>query len=562
MTNGSPPNLIGVIRLSTVEQANEGKEGIGRQLDAIEKIRKETGANIIETIEIIESGAFVLDNPKYQSILDKLAQPGVDGVATAHVDRLVRSDSYKDFRVFEPYKEYGKRIWLPGHVIDPSSDSGWMETLFQGIFGGIEKKRIKERTMGAKEVLRRKGIPVMGWLTMPDGVLWDKENGWRYDLDPTAPPQHLGKKRRSRPGFALQVRQAFYELVVEGYSLRRVGQTLGGREPDGVRKLLSNRIWIGYRRYDREAGGKSRVSPLGRRYRDTSHPRAVILEVPVIEEPLIPVEMFERAQEILAKRAKEYGRRGTPANFLLGGIPRCSCGRPIYAVRRRRRNGRWDGYYYCSSMHPRMVERGVKPCGMRYIRADHLDRAVIHTLKDHLLTAEVIDAIVASNRKSHVPVISSERTRELTRIKTAEADLLDYVRTGDITRDEFRAQKRKLAAERVSIDARFPIGAEPWSDPTALKWTIAEGFDDLPDLPVADQRELLHRAVRRIMISGREILSLTLSGGFLDTFMATVNPVSKSSAPSLSRAQFANTPDLVVKFPKPVSIDQFRGIAA
>src|SRR5215831_13604504 len=149
-SSGSPLNLLGLVRLSTVEQAKEGKEGEGRQLDAIDRIQKQTGANIVETFNIIESGTHVLDNAKYQAFLKKLAQPGIDGVAVSQVDRLVRSDGYRDLTVFEPYRVHKKKIYIPGRMIEPYEMGGYIETIIYGMSGGIEKINIRDRTMGGK----------------------------------------------------------------------------------------------------------------------------------------------------------------------------------------------------------------------------------------------------------------------------------------------------------------------------------------------------------------------------------------------------------------------------
>ena len=89
-------NLIGVIRHSTDEQIREGHAGVERQKKDIESVQRTTGANIIRTIEVIESGARVLDNKKFQQVFRDLADPSVHGVACSAVDRLIRPDKFGD----------------------------------------------------------------------------------------------------------------------------------------------------------------------------------------------------------------------------------------------------------------------------------------------------------------------------------------------------------------------------------------------------------------------------------------------------------------------------------
>jgi DNA invertase Pin-like site-specific DNA recombinase len=79
----------GFVRLSTEEQAEEGRAGVLRQRHDIELAAKVHGLTIVKTLEAIGlSGTQVLGSPVFDELVRAL--PTIDGVIVSQVDRLVR----------------------------------------------------------------------------------------------------------------------------------------------------------------------------------------------------------------------------------------------------------------------------------------------------------------------------------------------------------------------------------------------------------------------------------------------------------------------------------------
>jgi site-specific DNA recombinase len=70
---------------------------------------------------------------------------------------------------------------------------------------------------------------------------------------------------------------------------------------------------------------------------------------PAPHEPLIPTELFEKAQAILTERCEDRSKRAAnPAEYLLTGRVRCGrCGQAYVGTAAHGRNGRYT-YYTCS----------------------------------------------------------------------------------------------------------------------------------------------------------------------------------------------------------------------
>jgi DNA invertase Pin-like site-specific DNA recombinase len=525
-------NLIGVIRLSSDEQAREGRAGLDRQRNDIEAIRKATGANIIRTMEVIESGTRVMDHRDFKQLFRDLSDPSVQGVACSNLDRLVRPDNFKDFGILDYFKANRKRIYTPANVIDPNTQSGFMESTIRAMFAGIERQIILERTSGGKERGRRKGKHIGPARSLARGVLYDKKTGtWRYDLDPAdSTPRAKGHK----PGDALLVRKMFELLVYEGLSWEAIAATVGGGwSYNGVRNTLRNPIWVGRQRYHSKCDGPvitaRAVGKNGeqRKYRKAKR-REDAYEVQVIEKGLISQELFDRAQEIISIRAAEHGKRKKLPRFLLASLLRCSCGKPWYSRAGSRRKGqRYRDYYFCSSL------RSPDSCRNRTIQREALEQAITEIVTGRLLEVELLNEMLAGAKQEVLmgqpASVSARWEQEIASIEEQRQRLIDVYQIGTITRAEFMERVGKLDGARKALDVMYPAPNPVDVDVKCLVSLLAMTFAQFKHLPFSDQRSLLQRAVKRITISGTAIVSLTLSGGFLGDISGGV----KLSPPSI-----------------------------
>jgi DNA invertase Pin-like site-specific DNA recombinase len=557
-----PLNLIGVIRLSTDEQAREGRAGLDRQRHDIATVQAQTGARIIRTIEVIESGSLVRDDLQFQQMFRDVADPSVDGIAISHLDRLVRPTTHAEFGVLDHFR--GKKIFTPDSgALDISTDAGFIEGTLRAMFSGMEKKEIKRRTMGGKARNRDKGWCVGGPQILARGVLYDRAtHTYYYDLDPTL---NVTRSKGHHPGDALLVRRAFHLLVVEDLSYEAIAAIIGaGWTGPGIRGSMANPIWIGFQQFGLESTGILRKSKkTGRNYSVVKR-KADPQRMHVIEEPLIPVELFERAQEIIKGRAAKRGQRKDLPVGLLTGLLHCSCGKAWY-WRRRGVRGRHRGIatesYYCSSRSRNYKRRAEnKPCGACSISRLSLDQTVEEILTGKLLDLDFLQSVL-DLQKAQRPVLNHQpqRERELADLNEEKARLLKAYLKRRITEEEFDRESKDIDSNILALNTLYPKPlVYPWNDGRDLAQILIEAFARFKRLPLEDRQLLLRRAIQRITINAQMISSITFHGGFLGEFAATLDGAKLPTSTSTCLG-FSATPDLTIQFPQPIAIKELEG---
>jgi DNA invertase Pin-like site-specific DNA recombinase len=337
---------IGLIRLSTQEQASEGRAGIDRQRNDIQVAARMHGLTITRVAEVIESGTKVRGHRDFQQIFQDLKAGVVDGVACSSPDRLVRPDTFADYGVLDHFRLNRKRIFTPGGIIDPATQNGFLESSMKAMFAGYELQQIAARTLAGKEELRKQGRHPLGEHMLPRGVNYDRTTYvWSYD--------GIDSER---------VRRA-YGLLLEGSSYRAITATIGGGwSIQGIRGAMRNTIWYGVRTFP----------PTSDRKLPLEHP--VIAEA----EALVSFETWKKAQDIMAGRKRAWGARLRQPRFLAAGTLCCNCGHAYYTKSNARTDRtRQQEHYICSTRYP---GRGPK-CGTPSLQRAAVDQAVVDIVK-------------------------------------------------------------------------------------------------------------------------------------------------------------------------------------
>jgi DNA invertase Pin-like site-specific DNA recombinase len=472
------PKVVGLIRLSTQEQAAEGRAGIDRQRHDIEVAARLHGLEVTRIVEVIESGTKVRGQRDFEQIFRELKSGTADGVACSGVDRLIRADVFSDYAIFDHFKVNRKRIFTPSGIIDPASQSGFMESTMRAMFAGVERQLIRERTQGAKEEKRKKGLHPGSAKLLPRGVAFDRKSGaWSY-VEP----------------HASRIRLA-YTLLFENRSYYSIAARIGaGWTAAGIKKALSNPLWMGVRSY----------SPTG--------DRRVPLEVRVIAEAdaLVSRETWEAAQAVIAGRNKNWKMTKRPPRFLLAGLLRCSCGK-LHYVRAKWHKGPagQKEYYYCGS-----VREGPR-CGARSYSRESVEATVERIVTEKLLDPKLLLRMVEmSQPKAPEKVDGAKMERELAKLEAKRKRTVDLAVEGLIGTGELKLRLAKLDEEVRSLRVLAPAPA-PEVDARELVKLLAGAFMDFRALPFADKRTILQRVFREFVIENGGISSTTLSGAFL-----------------------------------------------
>lgn len=509
---------VGLIRLSTAEQAVEGRAGIDRQKNDIAVAARVHGLEVTRVVEVVESGTKVRGQADFQQIFRELKSGAVDGVVCSNLDRLVRPDRFEDFAVFDHFRSNRKKIWTPGEMVDPSSQGGFLTSGFRGMLAGLERMLIVSRTTSGKEELRKRGWHPNGDQILPRGVGVERvKEGKRT----------VGMKWFYKEPDSSRVRRA-YELLLAGMSYNAIAETIGGGWTDtGITRAMANTLWYGVRTFPPTA---DRREPMERR---------VIPE----SEALVSYETWTAARDIMLGRKKAWGARKRMPRFLLAGLLRCSCGKPYYVRANARRDGtRTQEHYYCSSHFP-----GHEPkCGARSLQRVALDHVVTDILKQRFRDPEFLLWLVKqSERHAEVKTDAAKLERQIAGIEAKRVRVVDGWQDGVITKADFMKRTAALDQQARELRTLLPSKA-PVLDARRTVKAIAQFFAGFEDQPFEDQRRMLRTAFKEFRVQNGAIPGWTMNGDFLGSLdRAKVGPNSKSlhSRRCLERASESRTPE-------------------
>ena len=145
-----------------------------------------------------------------------------------------------------------------------------------------------------------------------------------------------------------------------------------------IREMLQNRIYIGQVRYQRY-----------RQRRDGSRDTSTPVEWFTGEHPpLVPIELFERCQEVRRLLQRRPNRAGNAQFYLLGGLLYCArCGHRL----RTQKSPCGKRYYHC--VH--LVEGN--PCQQRMVPADLVETQVHSIVSQIGLSREYMPDLITEN---------------------------------------------------------------------------------------------------------------------------------------------------------------------
>jgi DNA invertase Pin-like site-specific DNA recombinase len=474
-------HVIGFIRLSSEEQASEGRAGLLRQRTDIAAASRLHDLDVVRVVELLGvSGADVLGNAEFRAMLRDMERADIAGVVTSAVDRLTRPDTLGALAVFDPFQRYQKLVFTAGQVIDLNTDGGFLLSGLLGMLGGIERRAIRKRCVDGKRELKKRGGNPNGPASLPSGVMYDKTTG-KWSIDPV---------------WRSKIERA-YEMLFRRASYAEIGEKVfGGAAAISVRRWLENPIWCGTRRYEWERKDKRNV-----RVNDP-------LEVEIEIDPVISRARWQEAQAIIRGKKDNWRKLKKPPRFLVSSLVRCGvCGAALYL--RCASDPKSHDRYYCSTGHP---GRGPK-CGASSVRREWLDAAVVQGIEECTRDADallsMLEAIAEENAQ---PDGAAKAAQSLAKLEAKRARLTDLAVDGLLGKEEFSKRLRILDGQIRDAQALITPKAAP-VDMRRVAAALRRTFGRFGKLPFVQQRDLLRRAATEIVV-GAELL-LTFRGGFL-----------------------------------------------
>lgn len=438
-----------IIRVSTAEQASEGRNGLERQRREAERIVRAKNYEVIETVEIIDvSGASVLLAPEIQNLIKRVENHDIQVVVCSEMSRLIRPDDLTSFAFLDVFKRNNVCIDCGGTSHDLSSPEGFLAGGIQALLGGHERMMMLRKMIQSKEASRAAGHCPSSNITLPHGLIYDRTaNVFRYSEE------------------VWQMQEAFRLIDEEGLrNLCEIARRVGMHHRT-VRNLLSNKSYIGIREYISVRDQSSKVTKAGGRQGD----RPKILREPdkVIRARIIPVEAqavtddrFERVQKVLVEIADRHARVVAPGKGcnLLTSLGYCGrCGQPLYTATSSRKgpNGVSLGYYLCRSQHGLFKSRS-QPCSQGWMPKHDVDELAASFARLFMADREFLAAVLNHAQSKRDSVVRMSSMPSAIRDKLSDLDrrdkrILDGVESGVLSLAEAKERRLRLAEERSGL---------------------------------------------------------------------------------------------------------------
>lgn len=306
--------LLAYVRVSDVR----GREGPGfispdEQREKCQAYAAAFGHKIIEECEELDRSGGDMSRPVFNSILERIEKGDADGIIVAKLNRFARSN-VGAWQALERIKAAGGELLSVEENIDTSTATGRFLRDFMLIAANWERERIGEQWLSARTRAVGRGIHVSrhvppGYKRLP------KSNDSATDRILVPHAQHA---RTIEEAYAMAARGETYSRIAEYLTAQRL--PIGGRrslwEPNRVRRLLSNRVYLGEAR-----SGRGIVN-------QHAH------------EALVDEETF-----LLAQREKPMPELTAKVDNLLAGL--CRCASCTYAMRSQKARGDVIAVYRC-----------------------------------------------------------------------------------------------------------------------------------------------------------------------------------------------------------------------
>jgi DNA invertase Pin-like site-specific DNA recombinase len=482
------PRALALLRVSTDAQAAGDRAGLPSQRREVEKIAERHGLEVVECVELAGvSGAQVREDPRFVSLLARLAEPGIDGLIVTDFDRLFRRGRFADYGILDAFADTGTVLWTSEGPVDPRQDSDALLSVIRGEIAGMERRRIAERTQRAKEVLRLAGRHVAGDEGLPYGVAYDKAAArWSY-----------------LPAEATVVREVYARFLAGERNLSALARELGLVRTLPY-KILTQPLYGGVRRILYRYPGRRRVARAPQE----------VLEQRVIEAPLVAWETWLDVQRRLEARRRP-ARSTAPA--LLRGLATCaSCGAPLHVHWSREAWG-----YRCRGG----ARGGAARCPVE-IAGPVVDLIASRVLGERLGDAALLAELLADALRRGAEGAEADAgaaAREAKRLREERERVAVAFERGLRSAEDAARRVRELEAAIRRLEAAAPRAA---SDPRRLALDLAAPFAEWDFLGLADRRRILAAAVEwvRVRRTGRAQAAVEAVGLTIPTEPSPVPP--------------------------------------
>jgi len=200
-----------------------------------------------------------------------------------------------------------------------------------------------------------------------------------------------------------------------------------------VRRLLTNTAYKGYPTWGKRPGGKKFVS------------KDKWITVKGDYEPIITEVQFDRVQDLIKSRKREYPQRKYGVTYLLSSLIRCECGGTLNGYTQiKRSSGKLYHYYKCHNW----ASKGT--CAGNTWPKDVIENRVIEEVKKqvNLYFSQEEVSTLAPMQESAKEAIANAR-QKLKNLQSKQGKLIELYADGNIPRAEL---DKKMLALKTQIE--------------------------------------------------------------------------------------------------------------
>ena len=401
--------VLGYARVSSEEQAKGSS--LDDQQDAIRSYAESQGLSV--TRFFVEAESAVHEKIERREQIRQLMADirGRDLVICAKLDRWSRDPEFT-YASVRKILETGASFFAVDERCDPGTPEGDTALGFRILFAREEHKRIKERMVGTRKLLRNRGYYVEG---LPP-----------YGYRRAFPKGHKGAEKNVlvvHDEEAKQVRQAL-ALCAAGHSLSRIAAALSVSR-DRVKHIVRNRVYLG----ELEDGQGQWIK--------AKH------------EAIVDADMFAKARLGLdARRLGGAHPRGVPSRtstWILRDVATCALcrARMSAAYSGGTKGGTYERHYYV--------------CSHRCTRGGYIPVRDIEAVAEPLIVSrleELQEDLAHEPKPDVIPRPAPDFMQRRAKLSLKRARYLEAFSENLMSREELRSALIKLDDQVLKIEAQ------------------------------------------------------------------------------------------------------------
>lgn len=418
---------------------NQREESIDAQMQAIQEYCDRKGYTLVGSYPDEARSATTDNRPNFQRMIADSEKDLFDVVLVHKLDRFAR-DRYDSAYYKRQLRKNGVRLESVLEHLDNSPESIILESVLEGMAEYYSKNLARESRKGmlqnASKAIHAGGRPPYGYRINPETL--------KLEVDAQAAKAVL----------------IYFQGVAEGRSTTAIADTLnelGYRTQTGRRFTRNsfdgwarNKKYIGIYTWDI----KSSKDEDGRRNNHRYKPEEEQIQVPGAVPAIIPVELFEKVNELMETRKLKPGRLKAKQVYLLAGKIVCGqCGM-LYRGESYRNSKSSQGtilkFYKCGGR-----------CGNTNLRKSTIEESIIQNLVANVFSEDAIKNIVVKVKELYQKERESDGLdlqpirNELNEINRKLENWVDALGEGDVVKDLISQRIREATNRKKVLESEL-----------------------------------------------------------------------------------------------------------